>query len=772
MPTATSEGEEVVFIGVASDPGTGLPTYAWDFGDGATSSALDASHVYADNGAYVVTLTLSSEGGVSTDTMSVAVENVAPELSVGPDLTVAEGEEPPFMASVVDPGTADTHVYDWEFGDGAVGVGETPAHAYGDDGVYLVSVYVADDDGGSDAGELEVMVENVPPVVESEPPTDAVEGEGYGYEVAFYDAGWEDTHTCVLAEAPSGMTITEDCFVSWTPSYTEALGATTEVTVVVTDDDGGEVSQSWTITIAFVDEDNDGLADEWEVANFGNTTSNDADDDPDADGVANLEEFLGNTNPVGYDGPSAPILLAPADGAEVAVATLVVVNATDPQEDALSYAFELYGDEALLALVATVTEWPEGGGGTTTWTPSVVLSEDVRYCWRVRAADAHVSGPWSVVRCFLLNTLNNAPSAPGISSPAVGGQAMSLMPALSVTNAMDPDDETLTYTFEVYGDVELTDVVTMATEVEQGEGTTAWTVGVALVEDVFYWWRVRAKDPQERSGPWSSTGLFFVSSVNSLPGTPTMVYPQNGAVVETLEVVFTIVVAQDPDLDPLGYEFEVDTAETFDGAALQTGLVAATVGGETRAWRVPAGLEEDTAYAWRVRANDGMATSDWVTARFVVSTENNPPTVPVLQNPSDAGEATELHPTLSWVASVDPEADVVSYDVEVTDASGAVVGTANGVEGTTTVVGADLTDGTTYRWHARAVDDRGAASAWSEPNAFKVNVPSGLEGVGLAGSGGCDCGVGRGARGAVGGASPLAFGLLALMLLASRRRAP
>ena len=46
-----------------------------------------------------------------------------------------------------------------------------------------------------------------------------------------------------------------------------------------------------------LDLDGDGLPDSWEIANFGDTTSQSSEGDPDKDGVSNLDEFLDGTNP-------------------------------------------------------------------------------------------------------------------------------------------------------------------------------------------------------------------------------------------------------------------------------------------------------------------------------------------------------------------------------------------------------------------------------------------------------------------------------------------
>ncbi len=45
------------------------------------------------------------------------------------------------------------------------------------------------------------------------------------------------------------------------------------------------------------DADGDGLLDSWEIQYFGHLNY-DADDDPDADGIANIDEYNSNTDPV------------------------------------------------------------------------------------------------------------------------------------------------------------------------------------------------------------------------------------------------------------------------------------------------------------------------------------------------------------------------------------------------------------------------------------------------------------------------------------------
>jgi PKD repeat protein len=60
---------------------TSATTYAWDFGDGASATTLDASHTYVAEGTYTVTLTASDAHNV-TSTFSTTVEVVEPPVPV------------------------------------------------------------------------------------------------------------------------------------------------------------------------------------------------------------------------------------------------------------------------------------------------------------------------------------------------------------------------------------------------------------------------------------------------------------------------------------------------------------------------------------------------------------------------------------------------------------------------------------------------------------------------------------------------------------------
>ena len=73
--TWTAEELTVSFSNTSTDDGDTL-TYAWDFGDGSSSTESDPVHTYAADGSYTVTLTVTDADG-NTDTYTATVEVAA-----------------------------------------------------------------------------------------------------------------------------------------------------------------------------------------------------------------------------------------------------------------------------------------------------------------------------------------------------------------------------------------------------------------------------------------------------------------------------------------------------------------------------------------------------------------------------------------------------------------------------------------------------------------------------------------------------------------------
>ena len=168
-PYVGAEGSPTRFDFFASDPDGDALSYTWDFGDGTRGSgqAPPTGHMYADDGAYTVTLT-ASDGKAGTDTKSttVAVANVAPTVNpiVAPLNPQAVGSAISIEASFTDPGLLDTHAGEVDWGDGnmssaaASGGRVSAAHTYAVPGVYTVTAQVTDDDKASAEATFQYVV--------------------------------------------------------------------------------------------------------------------------------------------------------------------------------------------------------------------------------------------------------------------------------------------------------------------------------------------------------------------------------------------------------------------------------------------------------------------------------------------------------------------------------------------------------------------------------------------------------------------------------------
>jgi len=80
---------------------------------------------------------------------------------------------------------------------------------------------------------------------------------------------------------------------------------------------------------ADTDDDNDGMPDDWEILHGLNPLTDDAAQDPDADGFSNLNEYLGGTEPHIFQEflkPEQPYLLSPSDGFFKPVRLLILIS--------------------------------------------------------------------------------------------------------------------------------------------------------------------------------------------------------------------------------------------------------------------------------------------------------------------------------------------------------------------------------------------------------------------------------------------------------------
>ena len=125
-------------------------TYAWSFGDDpAPASGPSTTHAYATAGTYTATLTVTDANGDFTSVSHpVTVLDESPAAAFGVVSTTPSTQRAVvFDASAsADPDGTITG-YAWQFGDGAVATGLSPAHLYTVPGTYTVTLTVTDSSG-------------------------------------------------------------------------------------------------------------------------------------------------------------------------------------------------------------------------------------------------------------------------------------------------------------------------------------------------------------------------------------------------------------------------------------------------------------------------------------------------------------------------------------------------------------------------------------------------------------------------------------------------
>ena len=727
-----NEGDVLSFEVVASDaPGDPL-TYQWNFGDGTTATGDTATHIFTDNGNFTVTMTIQDDGeGGETIVSQVAnILNVDPTI-VNLNAAPAGGEGDALLFEVVtdDAGIADLpdHVAVWNWGDGTSDVGASLTHTWVDQGIWTVTLTVDDGDAGQVIETMTVVTENVAPTITSTPPTNAVQGSLYTYQVLVDEPG-DDVLTFSLApSAPAGMTIDSATgLVEFTGTYAQSQAGPYTIVIGVDDNEGGVDGQVYTLNVLSADTDGDGIADDWETANgLDPNDSNDGNLDLDQDGLTNVEEFGLGQDPWTYDGPGAPTAVFPLAGEEIDSdrPDLTVQNAVDPNGDTLTYEFLVFSDVALANLVTGVSGFSEGATGETFWKVDSSLAENTDFWWRARADDGSTSGAWSAKGSMFVNTENDMPDDAALVWPIGGEASGSLTPALEWTVVSDIDRDDVTYDVEVWDEMGETLIASM-TGVVAGTGdlTATWVVDSALNEDTVYSWRVLPVDEHGLEGSWTDLALFFSDATNELPMGVAFTQPSDGVTISNASPRFVATEGWDPEGTALTYLFEVDSASTFDGADYDSAELPGTGEGVVIWDLLGAGLAlptDATIYA-RVRGvdEDGLASAP-DTISFFVRGENNAPNVPVLISPEPGLAGTDTTPELVVETPIDPEGDtafvefVIALDIGLTEVVGGVESVlATG--DTTSWVMAPSRYGRFY-WSARSFDVDGVASEWAEP---------------------------------------------------------
>jgi RHS repeat-associated protein len=249
--SSTTIGTTTRFVDRSSDPDGQVVSWAWNFGDGTTSTLKDPVHTFAQPGDYTVSLTVTDNNGLSNSYSSGyrVVESINPELTISPMIAHEGGESVRFM-DVQKLLLMPTALRTYDFGDGSplyTQYSNSSLYTYPDSGVFHVTLKVGDSLGVSQTSTRDITVLNLPPSVDIDPGKTLVWGESWTSVPRITDQSPVDRLT-LQGQWVFGDGQTSQCVnctnANATVTRAYAHPGTYHAVLTVTDKDGGASSDS------------------------------------------------------------------------------------------------------------------------------------------------------------------------------------------------------------------------------------------------------------------------------------------------------------------------------------------------------------------------------------------------------------------------------------------------------------------------------------------------------------------------------------------------
>ncbi|HUR22023.1 MAG TPA: S8 family serine peptidase, partial [Vicinamibacterales bacterium] len=362
------------------------------------------------------------------------------------------------------------------------------------------------------------------------------------------------------------------------------------------------------------------------------------------------------------------------------VSTLATIRPSDSGDNFTNWKF------------GSVRHWGETAGGT----------------WTLNVADRRFqdTGTWNnwTLRIYGYRTSGSAPGAFGKSTPSGGATGVATSPTLSWAGSSSATS--YQYCYDTTNDNACTGWTS------NGANTSVTLSGLA--SGTPYFWQVRALNANGTTYAEGASSAFWNFTTAAAPGAFTHTSPANAVTGQTLSPTLT----WGTSTGAAGYEYCIDT--TNDSAC------SGWTGTGTNKSVNLSGLTPGTTYYWHARANSagGTTYADGNAATFWNFTTVALPGGFNHTSPANAAASQSLSPTLSWGASTGATSYEYCYDT--TNDNACSAWTSNGAN--TSVALSGLAAGTSYYWHARALNTGGTTYAEGAATTFwtftTLGVPS------------------------------------------------
>jgi len=141
----------------------GIASYAWDFGDGQTSTAATPSHSYTANGSYTVKLTIITNGGCSASgTAGPITVGDPPIVDFDKNLATVCHSTDVLFTNLSTPLSGSKFL--WNFGDGVTDTALNPVHKFQDTGMLTIKLKVTTKEGCADSLSKPDFIHVLPPI--------------------------------------------------------------------------------------------------------------------------------------------------------------------------------------------------------------------------------------------------------------------------------------------------------------------------------------------------------------------------------------------------------------------------------------------------------------------------------------------------------------------------------------------------------------------------------------------------------------------------------